>query len=269
MGEGGGVDGGILNNCLLGGNYAGGYGGGVCAGTLNNCTLANNGCYGGGGAYFAALDNCILYENTPANYQSCTLNYCCTTPLPANGIGNFTNDPVFVDLASANARLQGNSPCINAGANAWAPGATDLDGRPRIVGGTVDIGAYEFQPGTSGAFIGWLDQFGLPTDGSADYADSDADGMNNWQEWRAGTDPTNAASVLQLQTPVVTPSGLLLRWSSGTNRFYSMELAADVGASPAFSVLCSNIPGQAGTTTFTDTNAVASSPRLYRVRVEN
>ena len=45
----------------------------------------------------------------------------------------------------ANLRLQPNSPCINAGDNSYVTGATDLDGNPRISGGTVDIGAYEYQ----------------------------------------------------------------------------------------------------------------------------
>jgi hypothetical protein len=177
----------MLNNCTLTGNSAG-TGGGAYCGTLNNCTLtgnrANSTNYweGGGGAFGSTLNTCIVYFNTAAtngaNYFDSTLNYCSTTPQPANGVGNITNAPLFVDYAGGNLRLQPNSPCINAGLNAYAPGPTDLDGRPRIVGGTVDIGAYEFQGPSIGEFIGWLQRYGLPTDGSADAADPDADGRN-------------------------------------------------------------------------------------------
>jgi len=171
--------------------------------------------------------------------------------------------------AGSNLRLQTGSPCINAGNNAYAPGLTDLDGRPRIVSGTIDLGAYEFQPGADGAFIGWLSLYGLPADGSADTADTDGDGLNNWQEWGAGTDPTNAVSVLRILSATSAVSGVTVTWSTVTNRFYALERAIDLGAASAFSVLQSNITGVGGTNSWTDTNSVGSAPRFYRVRVEN
>jgi hypothetical protein len=142
-----------LNNSTLTGNNSFNYGGGTYGGTLNNCTLTGNsaGPGSGGGAYGGALNNCIVYFNTATNganvsmSQFVAVNYCCTTPQPTNGIGNITNAPLFVDQTSGNLRLQSNSPCINAGNNSYVTSATDLDGNPRIVGGTVDIGAYEYQ----------------------------------------------------------------------------------------------------------------------------
>lgn len=260
-----------LNNCLLIANSAV-YGGGARYCTMKNCTLANNSAMTtGGGTDSSDLYNCIVYYNTApsgSNSSNATLNYSCTTPKPAAGSSNITNAPLFVDLSGGNLRLRNNSPCINGGTNGYAVGSTDLDGRPRTVGGTVDIGAYEFQgPGMS-EFIAWLQQYGLRTDGSADFADTDIEGMNNWQEWRAGTDPTNALSALRLLSPSSGSSGVILRWQSVTNRNYFLERSADLGTSPVFSLLSSNIVGQPGTTTYVDTNTVGSARFFYRVGVQ-
>jgi hypothetical protein len=272
-GKGGGADGGTLNNCVLTGNSAP-YGGGGAAdsATLNNCTVTRNSASQyGGGAYYATLNNCILYYNTAptgSNYLGGTNNYCCTAPSPGTGPGNFTNAPLFVDQAAGNLRLQTNSPCVNAGNDAYAPGLMDLDGNPRIVGGTVDVGAYECQSPALLDYYVWLQGHGLPTDASAVYADSDGDGMNNWQEWLAGTNPTNAASVLQLQQTTVLPAGVTLTWTSVTNRAYFVERTINLMPQPAFSLLQTNIPGLPGTTSFTDTNPPPSGPAFYRVGVQ-
>jgi hypothetical protein len=89
------------------------------------------------------LNNCIVYHNTapegPNYYEhgyshegiAIVMNSCCTTPMPILGGGNITNAPLFVDSAGGNLRLQSNSPCINAGNNAYTQeGSTDLEGNP-------------------------------------------------------------------------------------------------------------------------------------------
>jgi hypothetical protein len=148
-----------LNNCLLLSNAAvniGGWGAGGGGAdyesTLRNCTIVGNSAPSRGGVYYSHVTNSIIYFNTAdsgANFEPTdsfgSLSYCCTTPLPASGNGNISSDPLFLDLVGGNLRLQSNSPCVNAGNNAYAIGPTDLGANPRLFGGTVDIGAYEFQ----------------------------------------------------------------------------------------------------------------------------
>ena len=275
-GVGGGAYVATLNNCTLTGNLAG-LGGAANSSTLNNCTLADNSAIlYGGGAYSCLLNNCIIYFNgligsfgyptDGPNHYVCTLNYCCSTC--EDGCGSVTTEPLFMDLAAGNLRLQSNSPCINAGKNTYAPIGTDLDGNPRIMGGTVDIGAYEFQTPTSVISYAWLQQYGLPTDGSADFADSDGDGMNNWQEWIAGTNPTNALSVLKMMMPSTGTSPITLSWESVSRITYYLERATNLGVRPIFSSVQSNIVGQAGATSYTDTNAISTGPFFYRIGVQ-
>jgi hypothetical protein len=255
-GYGGGASGCTLYNCTLTGNHCSGvppdctgYGGGASESTLKNCTLSGNSAPNGGGAYGGTLYNCIVYFNTATNgpeYLDSTLNDCWTA-----------SDPLFV----GNLRLQSNSPCVNAGNNAYVTTSTDLDGRPRIISGTVDIGAYEFQ----GPFDQWLQQYGLSTDGSADYTDPDHDRMNNWQEWVCGTCPTNSLSALCLLSAVPTGSNVTLSWQSAGGVSYFLKRSADLAS--AFAVVATNILGQAGTTSYSDTNATGPGPFFYRLGV--
>jgi hypothetical protein len=114
--------------------------------TAQNCSIVRNSVNSsfGGGAEYATIQNCIVYLNDGGNCFGGGVEYSCTTPDPG-GTGNITNDPQFVDLSTTNLRLKSTSPCINTGTNmAWMAGAVDLNGLPRIINGTVDMGTYEW-----------------------------------------------------------------------------------------------------------------------------
>jgi hypothetical protein len=267
--DGGGAESGSLNNCTLSGNSAN-YGGGVYYATLSNCTLSGNSASStGGGAYYGTLNNCIAYYNSAQyspNYYGSTLNYSCTTPRPG-GLGNLGREPLFVNTNGwSDLRLQSNSPCINAGNNAYVSTTTDLDGNPRIVSGTVDIGAYEYQGTGSRISYAWLQQYGLPTDGSADYADPDNDGMNNYQEWVADTNPTNPASALCLLSATSQGTNVTVTWQSVAGVNYLLGRSTKLGS--PFTLVATNIVGQAGTTSYADTNATGAGPFFYRAGVQ-
>ena len=273
---GGGASEGAVYNCALTDNSAK-FGGGICFGSLYNCTiLGNSADYSSGGAFYGASFNCIVYYNTApneANYSGGMFKYCCTAPNPGYP-GNITNEPMFVDVAAGNLRLLSNSPCINTGTNqTWMIGATDLDGYSRIYGGgRVDIGAYEYQSSFSVIPTNWLAQHGLPIDGSDDHGDADMDGMDNWQEWRCNTDPTNGTSFLGLTQPFTISApregGLVLRWRSEEGLRYRLDRSTNLFTDEFGYPVRTNIPTTPPINSETDTTAVGSGPWFYRVGVE-
>ncbi|MDY7092394.1 MAG: choice-of-anchor Q domain-containing protein [Acidobacteriota bacterium] len=110
---------------------------------MNNIVADNNATADGGGAVggisktggSATLDYNCVYGNQGSNYAGVSAG--------AHGI---SVDPAFADAASGNYQLASGSPCINAGSNG-APALMSLDllDKPRVVGSSVDMGAYESQ----------------------------------------------------------------------------------------------------------------------------
>ena len=153
---------GLLRNCQITDNRATDAGGVYITGSaaLESCTVSANAatnstslaggirCHEGG-----TVSNSIVYHNTSAlgngNYHHSSSSpsnfyYSCTTPaLP--GTGNTDQMPKFVGWTAGDYRLTAFSPCVDAGTNqTWMSTAHDLDGRPRILNGRPDMGAYEY-----------------------------------------------------------------------------------------------------------------------------
>jgi hypothetical protein len=239
-------------------------------GTAVNCTIVNNDDAVGQ----CDVTNCIIYFNginiDTDNFSPGNTDHCCVTPMPTNGYGNFTNDPGLVNYATYDLHLQSNSPCINSGNNSAVAITNDLDGNARIAGGTVDAGAFEFQSPASVLSYAWAQQYGLPTDGSVDYADLDGTGMNNRQKWIAGLNPTNPASVLAMLPPAAATNSTAVKvsWQSVDTRMYYLQRSSALTAPPVFSTIQGNLAGQFGITSFTDTTATNGGPYFYRVGVQ-
>jgi hypothetical protein len=173
-----------LTNCTLAGNtaieFSGGFGG-LGGAMLNNFSSS------------PTVINCILWGNTAMSGGDGIYNYdSASNPLLSHtddqdlanaapdANGNFAADPLFVRNPSPGAdgnwgtadddygdlHLRTGSPCINAGDNtvvtsppfpADSSGVPlDLDGKTRVVGSAVDLGAYEYVPLPTYAWSGFL-----------------------------------------------------------------------------------------------------------------
>jgi hypothetical protein len=140
-------------NCTFFANAASGRGGGICHHPYTK----------------PEIRNCILWNDMPEEIfddsGSLTVTYSAIQG-GYPGIGNIDLVPSFIDaynpdLNTVNLRLMSVSPCIDAGDSTAIPVniSLDLDNNQRgvdapanpdtgisVLGMTVDMGAYEFQP---------------------------------------------------------------------------------------------------------------------------
>jgi len=123
------------------------------------------------------------------------------------------------------------------------------------------------QPDTDGDGIAdaWeTNYFGFSTNNAADGAlDFDGDGANNREEFVAGTNPTNALSVLRLS---LTTGNTVLEFTAQTNLTYSLQYRTNLALGGWLSL--SNVPSIINTVRtiqVTVPNAPADWERYYRV----
>jgi uncharacterized protein YjiK len=153
---------------------------------------------------------------------------------------------------------------LSAGAdvsNAALPIAID---RPRAI--TADFPANLATRGTPEWWLAGI--YGDTNDfDDLELTDTDRDGHAAWQEYRAGTDPTNAASVLRIAAIRRLTGGMQIAWSGVTGRTYRVYRQADLVVSGAVDIVASGLPGST-TGTVTDPATTGITGAFYRVLVE-
>ena len=98
-----------------------------------------------------------------------------------------------------------------------------------------------------------------------DNADPDGDGVPNWQEYLAGTDPTDAHSCLQLVATAGASHSVNLGWLTAPGKNYVLESSASLGGTGWSAV--STVAGDGNPWVFSVANHAAGAV-FYRIRLQ-
>ena len=101
---------------------------------------------------------------------------------------------------------------------------------------------------------------------TAGQIDHDFDGMLTWEEWVAGTSPTNLADVLLLDFATEIGTSTALVWPSVSNRTY--KVWRSVNLQEGFWQVSGNLPATPPANTYRERTAPVGLPTYYRISVE-
>jgi len=131
----------VVTNCILWGNYAHNHGPQVAMDPFYEQCTVNVSYSDVQGGQAAVYDPCDVLVWEAGNIDAEPL-FFDPGYWDVNGTPDDANDDVWVD---GDYHLLLDSPCIDAGDPNYIaePNETDLDGKPRVIGGRIDMGAYE------------------------------------------------------------------------------------------------------------------------------
>lgn len=98
-------------------------------------------------------------------------------------------------------------------------------------------------------------------------ADPDGDGLNNLEEYKAGTNPNDFQSQFRFIRITSQTQGVFLEWASVTNRSYSVLRSPDILT--GFQVLAGDRQATPPINSHLDTTAVPPGPYFYLLRLQD
>ncbi len=100
--------------------------------------------------------------------------------------------------------------------------------------------------------------------------DPDGDGVNNLREFRAGTNPTDAASRFEVLEITRVPNGISLLWSSQPDRRYRVKRTANLFSPPAqYTVVQAGLLATPPFNQFVDTTTANGAQFFYLIEIED
>ena len=112
-------------------------------------------------------------------------------------------------------------------------------------------------------------QFGSATTTNANSCatcDPDGDGLNNLQEYLAGTSPLDSSNLLRVNSAVRTGSDVTISFGTVLGMNYQVQYNSDL-VSGTWLVLTNGVTGTGGVLPIVDLNAASLTQRFYRVKL--
>ncbi|MFO7869888.1 MAG: right-handed parallel beta-helix repeat-containing protein [Kiritimatiellia bacterium] len=184
-----------------------------------------------------------------------------------NGGGTVSNDPGKAFYDPADIVNLTASPSNYWYFSAWSNdiAGTNLFTNILITGNMIVNAGFYYPVVTNGVPVGWLIEHGLGTNDAAAIDDEDGDFSLNWEEYYAGTVPTNDSSVLSISSVLPTGTNMEVRWQSVSNRYYTIEKCSNL-LNAGWDPVTNRIRGTEPLNTLTVGTSSARS--FYRIKVE-
>jgi len=199
---------------------------------------------------------------------SFVLRVPCESPEPA-GVPTTTAGTVVLAAPAVSYRrvtvtLDGQPLAFVSAPEVFSPGRTDRGTEERI---DLALGALPADSDGDGMTDVW-ESFHFGQAGASPLEDVDGDGVNNLNEFRAGTAPRDARSRLEVVEATRLTTGFQLRWSSQPGKRYRVRRADTLLTSPsAYPIVEDGIAATPPLNLFLDASAAGSARRFYLIEV--